>query len=208
MDRQKSNKQKLEKKPTLAPQVTVSSQSDLQAQRQIRKDMRKIKAKGMRILIGGKGLEDEFASIESSVILGFNGDQLKKARRDELIKNSEAPLIANPREASEVLKYPHIYQSGSGTSILSVFGTKFSLPQGTERIDLKDYEEITIPCPKSAPIRTTENLIPIQEIPEMFRPVFDGYSNLNRIQSIVYQTVFNTNENILVCAPTGAVLFV
>lgn len=27
---------------------------------------------------------------------------------------------------------------------------------------------------------------------------------LNRIQSIVFETAYNTNENMLVCAPTGA----
>ena len=33
---------------------------------------------------------------------------------------------------------------------------------------------------------------------------FEGYESLNPVQSIVYPTVFETNENILVCAPTGA----
>ena len=31
-----------------------------------------------------------------------------------------------------------------------------------------------------------------------------GYVTLNRIQSIVYPTAYKTNENMLVCAPTGA----
>jgi len=29
-------------------------------------------------------------------------------------------------------------------------------------------------------------------------------TNLNRIQSIVFDAAYNTNENLLVCAPTGA----
>lgn len=28
--------------------------------------------------------------------------------------------------------------------------------------------------------------------------------NLNRIQSVVFETAYNTNENLLICAPTGA----
>lgn len=28
--------------------------------------------------------------------------------------------------------------------------------------------------------------------------------SLNRIQSIVYDCAYNTNENLLICAPTGA----
>jgi activating signal cointegrator complex subunit 3 len=27
---------------------------------------------------------------------------------------------------------------------------------------------------------------------------------LNRIQSVVFETAYNTNENLLICAPTGA----
>ena len=34
---------------------------------------------------------------------------------------------------------------------------------------------------------------------------FKGYQSLNRVQSIVYPVGYETNENMLVCAPTGAV---
>lgn len=34
--------------------------------------------------------------------------------------------------------------------------------------------------------------------------VFQGMKRLNRIQSIVFETAYNTNENLLICAPTGA----
>jgi len=33
---------------------------------------------------------------------------------------------------------------------------------------------------------------------------FHGMTNLNRIQSVVFDAAYNTNENLLVCAPTGA----
>lgn len=32
-----------------------------------------------------------------------------------------------------------------------------------------------------------------------------AYKTLNRLQSIVFPVAYNTNENLLVCAPTGAV---
>uniref|UniRef100_A0A8D3C335 Activating signal cointegrator 1 complex subunit 3 n=1 Tax=Scophthalmus maximus TaxID=52904 RepID=A0A8D3C335_SCOMX len=34
--------------------------------------------------------------------------------------------------------------------------------------------------------------------------VFQGMKRLNRIQSLVFETAYNTNENLLICAPTGA----
>lgn len=39
---------------------------------------------------------------------------------------------------------------------------------------------------------------------EFAQAAFQGYKSLNRIQSRIFQTVYYTNENILVCAPTGA----
>ena len=35
-------------------------------------------------------------------------------------------------------------------------------------------------------------------------PAFAGYESLNRLQSRVFPTAYGTNENMLVCAPTGA----
>lgn len=33
---------------------------------------------------------------------------------------------------------------------------------------------------------------------------FQGIKSLNRIQSIVFDAAYHTNENLLICAPTGA----
>lgn len=33
---------------------------------------------------------------------------------------------------------------------------------------------------------------------------FQGVKTLNRIQSVVFDTAYHTNENLLICAPTGA----
>jgi activating signal cointegrator complex subunit 3 len=33
---------------------------------------------------------------------------------------------------------------------------------------------------------------------------FKGTKALNRIQSVVFETAYKTNENLLICAPTGA----
>ncbi|KAJ6868687.1 DExH-box ATP-dependent RNA helicase DExH14 isoform X2, partial [Populus alba x Populus x berolinensis] len=46
--------------------------------------------------------------------------------------------------------------------------------------------------------------IEIKELDDFAQAAFHGYKSLNRIQSWIFQTVYYTNENILVCAPTGA----
>ena len=39
---------------------------------------------------------------------------------------------------------------------------------------------------------------------QIARVAFKNTKTLNRIQSIVFETAYKTNENLLICAPTGA----
>ncbi|KAK2973851.1 hypothetical protein RJ640_003259 [Escallonia rubra] len=79
-----------------------------------------------------------------------------------------------------------------------------SLPQGTVRKHHKGYEEVIIPPIPTAPMKPGEILIEIKELDDFAQAAFHGYKSLNRIQSRIFQTTYNSNENILVCAPTGA----
>ena len=81
---------------------------------------------------------------------------------------------------------------------------KLLLPLGTEKIIKKNYEEIIIPYQKPTPFQENERLISIEEIDEFAKSIFKGYKTLNRLQSRLFEIAYNSNENILVCAPTGA----
>lgn len=43
-----------------------------------------------------------------------------------------------------------------------------------------------------------------EAFPEEIRGAFTDSEQLNNLQSVIYNTVFNTDENVLCCAPTGA----
>ncbi|XP_059441040.1 DExH-box ATP-dependent RNA helicase DExH14 isoform X3 [Corylus avellana] len=90
--------------------------------------------------------------------------------------------------------------SGPGSQSLAVT----ALPQGTVRKHYKGYEEVIIPPTPTAQMKPGEKLIEIKELDDFAQAAFQGYKSLNRIQSRIFQTVYYTNENILVCAPTGA----
>ena len=47
-------------------------------------------------------------------------------------------------------------------------------------------------------------MIPVEELPRYVQPAFDGFKSLNRIQSRIAPTVLESDQNLLVCAPTGA----
>lgn len=47
-------------------------------------------------------------------------------------------------------------------------------------------------------------MISIDQLPKYVQPVFEGFKTLNRIQSRLYKTALDSDENLLLCAPTGA----
>lgn len=50
-----------------------------------------------------------------------------------------------------------------------------------------------------------QKLVEITEMDGLCKRTFSGYKTLNRMQSLVYPVAYHTNENMLICAPTGAV---
>ena len=78
------------------------------------------------------------------------------------------------------------------------------LPQGFERKDDKKSEEVYIPAKGNPPGNIGQNLVPISSLDYIGQTAFQGMKSLNRIQSVVFDTAYRTNENMLVCAPTGA----
>ncbi|KAF8592674.1 Sec63-domain-containing protein [Ramaria rubella] len=135
----------------------------------------------------------------------FTADDAKRRLEASLRAAAARPLFTGiAPEASEVL--PHVYTSSSMVqgNVLSTFGTKYLLPMGTTRYDREDCEEVTIPPAKPIPPRSSEKLILVDELDGLAKGSFPGYATLNRIQSIVYPTAYGTNENLLICAPTGA----
>lgn len=49
------------------------------------------------------------------------------------------------------------------------------------------------------PLRCSIVQIEIRELDEFAQAAFQGYKSLNRIQSRIFQTTYDSNENILVC---------
>eukprot|EP01054_Gregarina_sp_Poly1_P009530 Gregarina_sp_Poly_1__9529@NODE_59_length_17172_cov_76_315580_g50_i0_p1_GENE_NODE_59_length_17172_cov_76_315580_g50_i0NODE_59_length_17172_cov_76_315580_g50_i0_p1_ORF_typecomplete_len2257_score414_55Sec63/PF02889_16/6_8e81Sec63/PF02889_16/1_2e62DEAD/PF00270_29/3_1e03DEAD/PF00270_29/1_6e26DEAD/PF00270_29/6_6e15DEAD/PF00270_29/1_7e03Helicase_C/PF00271_31/1_1e16Helicase_C/PF00271_31/0_00051Helicase_PWI/PF18149_1/2_9e23ResIII/PF04851_15/1_9e14ResIII/PF04851_15/1_9e03ResIII/PF04851_15/0_15Flavi_DEAD/P len=79
------------------------------------------------------------------------------------------------------------------------------LPEGTERISTKNYDEIAIPPLKQS--AAGDHLAISDCLPKWAQETFSsvGVERLNLIQSKVFDAAFNHPErNLLVCAPTGA----
>ncbi|RZF42849.1 hypothetical protein LSTR_LSTR003673 [Laodelphax striatellus] len=78
------------------------------------------------------------------------------------------------------------------------------LPDGSYRKQRKGYEEVHVPALKPKPYGPDETLVPIEKLPKYVQPAFEDFKTLNRIQSRLYKTALESDENLLLCAPTGA----
>ena len=65
-------------------------------------------------------------------------------------------------------------------------------------------EEITIPHTSSAPPSIGEDRVKICELDPIAQMAFKGTRSLNRIQTVVFDAAYHSNENLLISAPTGA----
>ncbi|CAF92185.1 unnamed protein product, partial [Tetraodon nigroviridis] len=78
------------------------------------------------------------------------------------------------------------------------------LPDGSFRKQRKGYEEVHVPALKAKPFAENEALVAIDKLPKYAQAAFEGFKTLNRIQSKLFKTSMDTDENLLICAPTGA----
>ncbi|CDO68689.1 hypothetical protein BN946_scf184652.g16 [Trametes cinnabarina] len=135
----------------------------------------------------GKGKQREGAS---SQLQQLDPTEARRRMEESLRANAERPLFTGTaHDAPEAL--PHVYTSGSVVqgNMLSHLGTRYLLPME------QDYEEVVIPPAKAVPPRASERLISVSELDPLAKGSFP---------SIVYPTAYQSNENMLICAPTGA----
>lgn len=73
------------------------------------------------------------------------------------------------------------------------------LPVGKDLIAIKTLDEVIL-------LHNVFSLIILNIFSylKIGQKAFHGITNLNRIQTVVFDAAYNTNENLLVCAPTGA----
>lgn len=64
------------------------------------------------------------------------------------------------------------------------------------------YEEVHVPALKAKPFAPDESLYAVEKLPKYVQPAFEDFKTLNRIQSRLYKAALDSDENILLCAPT------
>lgn len=187
-------------KPVIAAQVTIQSVQEKQLLKQVRKDEKKL-----RNLINAQDSDEESEEcLLTKLRVAHQGSLLKQAQREPIFKDkakAEMRAMLQPR-----VKYPYVFDSEkeAKSHVGFISGGKLMLPDNVKRIDNRMYEEVQIPVNETAVLGVGTNRVSISSLDEIGQIAFKGTEQLNRIQSVVYPVAYHSNENMLVCAPTGA----
>ncbi|KAK1444244.1 BRR2 [Babesia gibsoni] len=128
------------------------------------------------------------------------GDGLEEDEDDEPMNsvdhvNSETAVSGQPQVVDlESLAFKDGSQHMTNTKVV--------LPPDSERVEHKSYDEVII-YPLERP--TDLKRKPISHLPQWTHAAFPGMESLNPVQSVICDIAFgHFEENMLVCAPTGA----
>lgn len=193
-------------RPTVASQVVVQSALEKELSKQTRREEKK-----MQRLIQSLGRSD---NEENDQAQALNPMQLRLQQQKRLLEVAQhQPLLKSTQDMKDFrstlppqVRYPYVFDSQLEAKQHAGFigGNRISLPDNAERTDNRQYEEVKIPATEPPPLSVGNNRINISDLDEIGQMAFANCKQLNRIQSVVYPVAYHSNENMLVCAPTGA----
>ncbi|KAE9585074.1 hypothetical protein Lal_00017983 [Lupinus albus] len=147
-----------------------------------------------------KSIREEARRLKDDI--GGDGDKegrdRDRSRRGVADRDAESGWVKGQRQMLDLDNLA--FQQGS----FFMAKKKCDLPNGSYRNLSKGYEEIHVPALKAKPLGDDEKLIKIASMPDWAQPAFKGMTQLNRVQSKVYDTALFKPDNLLLCAPTGA----
>ncbi|XP_055550848.1 activating signal cointegrator 1 complex subunit 3 [Wyeomyia smithii] len=189
--------------PAYLMPVMIQSESEKLLRKQVNKEEKKLKK--FLNSVGGAADEEDDELDPLKMRLNYQQSLFIAAQMTPLLQDDRPPRMMAPRPPKQ-LKYPNVYDSFSEAKshVGFIAGGKLLLPDNVERNDNKMYEEVKIPATEPPPLSIGNNRIQIDSLDEIGQIAFKGCKELNRIQSIVYPAAYHSNENLLVCAPTGA----
>lgn len=169
-------------------------------ERHLQKLVRKIEKKAMKEI--NREQKDSNGKVNLPEL-----ERMRQERELALLNAMSQPLFKG-NAAPKQERYPFVFDTFEDAKHSAAFvgGHKMVLPVGTTKKEDKKWEELNIPASSKPDENIVERfrLIQISELDAPGQTAFAGMKQLNQIQSIVFETAYNSNENMLVCAPTGA----
>jgi len=180
--------------PIISGQVIVQSEVEKQLCKQVRKEEKKLNKMANKRDAKSEIEENEFESMEL------------RLKRQEALTAMHAPLFPKKYtlERSMQESYPFVFDCTASVKQSIISGQKILLAEDVKRENNELCEEVHIPVPKQESINIQIQPVLISSLDTIGQMAFNTITSLNKIQSIVFNSAYNTNENLLICAPTGA----
>ncbi|EDW80628.1 uncharacterized protein Dwil_GK11465 [Drosophila willistoni] len=194
-----------EKRPTVASAVVVQSAQEKQLSKQQRREEKKLQ----RIM---RSIKDD-SQEDAGCAVAVSAQQLRMQYQRKLLEAAQKePLLLTTKTVkaeyrqSAPITYPYVFDSQLAAKQHAGFigGSRITLPDNATRVDNKQWEEVRIPASDPPPLTVGNERIQISSLDDIGQLAFANCKELNRIQSVVYPVAYHSNENMLVCAPTGA----
>ncbi|CAH0518314.1 unnamed protein product [Peronospora belbahrii] len=170
---------------------SIQTETEQKFQRQQRKAQRRSKRRN-----GGE-VEEDVNWLEAA---GYDMEVLRLQRESA---EEERRLQSSSLVQREFGELQGGYDSNAAAGQLTSAGA-LVLPSNTKRTHYKGYEHVFIPAHAKKALDTEEKLVAISSLDSFAQTAFHGITELNRLQSKLFDAAYNSNQNLLVCAPTGA----
>lgn len=209
------------KVPVVSSQVIVQSEHELQLKKQVRKDEKRLKSL-LQTQNAALDSDDEGGGSDNNIdSTSFSSAKFRLQQQQNLLSSIQnQPILSKERSdapppsvlsflssSTKKIRYPYVYDSqiDARSHVGFIAGSKLVLPDTAKRTDTKMYEEISLPANATPDdINIINKKIQIKDLDEIGQTAFKGTKELNLIQSVVFLRAYNSNDNLLVCAPTGA----
>ena len=187
--------------PNFLMPVLVQSEKEKELMKLVRKDEKRLK----KIKISDFDDDADEETTVAKLRLNQTNSYLQIAQRAPILIEKSSNWVFKGT-SSKPIKYPNVYDSNSEakTHVGFLSSNKLLLPENTSRRDTQMYEEVTIPAAEPPNLAVGNERVQVSSLDEIGQIAFKGTKELNRIQTIVYPTAYHSNENLLICAPTGA----
>lgn len=147
------------------------------------------------------GLSDLFNELQQ---LSLANEKKRRLSDSDTVEVDAKVLKSEVRKPRIVDLSSLVFDQGSHLMTTS----KVKLPKGSYQQNKKLYDIVSVPAPEipDEVREASKNLVPISELPSWAQEAFPSgeTSTLNVIQSKIYPQAFKTDDNLLLCAPTGA----
>ncbi|KAJ1750776.1 Pre-mRNA splicing [Coemansia sp. RSA 990] len=165
----------------------AESEGDQEQQQQVEMEMKEL---GLQWIIAARNGEEP-AAVQPS-----------EGAAPKAEESQAAPSKADEYVPEEELDLAELAFAEGGRLMTN---EKWVPPKGAVKTVMAGYEEIRVPAPERLPPPgASDGLVELSKLPEWTHAAFKNVTELNRVQSQVFPTAFNTDDNMLICAPTGA----